>query len=185
MRIEKEKIKMSFAEWEKAICEYTLPTWDNLPDIELYMDQVISLIEKYMKLYIEVMGSDKIITPAMINNYVKLGIIPSPVKKRYSKLHLAYLLIVCTLKQTLAISTIQRIIPQNLNEDEVIKIYNSFVENQNKAFVYVLDNTKTVANPIITYDGENSDRVNDLVLQVAASANILKLLTEKITEMTK
>lgn len=184
MYIEKDKLNSSFKEWEEQLTSYSLPTWDELPDLDLYMDQVISIIEKTLKIFIEVTGSDKLITPSMINNYVKLSIIPSPDKKKYSRVHLAYLLIICTLKQTLNMSTIQRIIPIGLSPDEVIKTYNSFVKNQHKAYLYVVENTKTVSNPILSYDGDNSDRINDLVMQVAASANIFKILTDKITEMT-
>lgn len=183
MYIEKSYLASTLEELENALKGYTLPLWDSLPDIELYMDQVISLITKYMEIYGTVTGQMRVITPSMINNYVKLGIIPAPVKKKYSKIHLSYLLIICTLKQTLDISTIQRIIPVNLSEDEVMHTYNSFVLNQRKAFSYVTDSIKTVAEPIINLEGDNPDRINDLVMQVSASANIFKILTQKVTKL--
>ena len=43
--------------------------------------------------------NDTIITHSMINNYVKLGIMPAPVKKKYSREHIAYLIIICCLIQ--------------------------------------------------------------------------------------
>ncbi len=184
MHIEKDKLITSFNEWEEQLTNHSLPSWDNLPDIELYMDQVISLIEKYLKIYIKVTNSDKLITRSMINNYVKLEIIPSPNKKKYSKIHLAYLLILCTLKQTLNMATIQKIIPVNMTEEEVMNTYNSFVINQHKAYLYVVENTKAVSAPILSYDGENNERINDLVMQVAASANIFKILTDKISDLS-
>ena len=184
MYIEKDKLNSYFKEWEEQLTNYSLPSWDNLPDIDLYMDQVISIIEKYLNNYIKVTGSDKLITPSIINNYVKLSIIPSPNKKRYSRVHLAYLLIICTLKQTLNISTIQKIMPVGLTNDEVMNTYNSFVENQKKASWYVVESTKTVSDPILSFDGDNKDRINDLVMQVAASANIFKILTDKITDLS-
>lgn len=184
MHIEKDKLITSFNEWEEQLTNHSLPSWDNLPDIELYMDQVISLIEKYLKIYIKVTNSDKLITRSMINNYVKLEIIPSPNKKKYSKIHLAYLLIICTLKQTLNMATIQKIIPVNMTDEEVMNTYNSFVINQHKAYLYVVENTKTVSAPILSYDGENNERINDLVMQVAASANIFKILTDKISDLS-
>ncbi len=184
MHIEKDKLITSFNEWEEQLTNHSLPSWDNLPDIELYMDQVISLIEKYLKIYIKVTNSDKLITRSMINNYVKLEIIPSPNKKKYSKIHLAYLLIICTLKQTLNMATIQKIIPVNMTDEEVMNTYNSFVINQHKAYLYVVENTKAVSAPILSYDGENNERINDLVMQVAASANIFKILTDKISDLS-
>ena len=184
MIIEKEHLNASFNEWEEQLTTYTLPQYENLPDIELYMDQVISIIEKYLKIYIKVTGSDRLITPSMINNYVKLCIIPSPTKKKYSRIHLAYLLVICTLKQTLNMSTIQKIMPVDLSEEDVKNTYNSFIRNQHKAYLYVVEHTKAVSNPILTFDGENSERVNDLIMQVAASANIFKILTDKISDLS-
>lgn len=184
MNIEKEKLSASFDEWEEQLTTYSLPKWDMLPDIDLYMDQVISIIEKYLKIYIKVTGSEKIITSSMINNYVKLSIIPSPNKKKYSRIHLAYLLVICTLKQTLNMATIQKIMPVNLTEQEVMNTYNSFIKNQHKAYMYVVEHTRAVSNPILSYDGENNERINDLVMQVAASANIFKILTDKISDLS-
>ena len=46
------------------------------------MDQVIVLMEKHLN----ASKKDKLITPSMINNYVKLGIVPPPIKKKYSKI---------------------------------------------------------------------------------------------------
>ncbi len=184
MYIEKDKLITSFNEWEEQLTSYSLPKWEQLPDLELYMDQIISLIEKYLKIYIKVTNSEKLITRSMINNYVKLEIIPSPNKKKYSKVHLAYLLIISTLKQTLNISTIQKIIPVDMSEEEVMNTYNSFVANQHKAYLYVLEQTKAVSDPILNYDGDNNERISDLVMQVAASANIFKILTDKISDLS-
>lgn len=183
MYIEKDKFISSFTEIENALTEYSLPTWEMLPDIELYMDQVISLVTKYLEVYDNVMGLHKLVTPSMINNYVKLGIIPAPIKKKYSKPHLAYLIIVCTLKQTLDMSTIQQIIPVNISEEQIKAIYNSFVKNQSTAFNYVLKQTRAVADPIFTHEADNQERMNDLLMQVSVSANIFKILTEKITQL--
>ncbi len=183
MYIKKDKLISSFTEIESALTSYSLPTWDMLPDLDLYMDQVISIVTKYLEVYDSVIGPHKLVTPSMINNYVKLGIIPPPVKKKYSKIHLAYLLIVCTLKQTLDMSTIQQIIPVSLDNDSVRKTYDSFVKNQNTAFNYVFQQTRAVADPIFTLEGNNQERMNDLLMQVSVSANIFKILTEKITNL--
>ena len=165
------------------IARFSPVQWDQIPDLGLYMDQVISLITKYLEIYGSVTGQMRVITPSMINNYVKLGIIPVPVKKKYSKVHLAYLLIICTLKQTLEMSTIQRIIPVGLSEEEIRQTYNSFVKNQQKAFSYITQSIKSVADPILTLEGDNPDRINDLIMQVSASANLFKILTQKITKI--
>ena len=78
--------------------------------------------------------------------------------------------------------TIKKIIPVGIETDEVKKIYSSFVENQHKAFSYVLDNVKKVAAPILGQDSEK--RMTDLVIQVSIASNICKILTENIINET-
>ena len=185
MYIKKEKLISAFSEIEKALTSYSLPSWDMLPDIELYMDQVVTVVTKYLETPNSSIVLNKPITSSMVNNYVKLGIIPPPIKKKYSKIHLCYLLIVCTLKQTLDMTTIQQIIPTNLDKESVKKTYDSFVKNQHTAFNYVFSQTRKVADPIFTLEGNNQDRMNDLIMQVSVSANLFKTLTEKITQLDK
>ncbi|MBQ7751701.1 MAG: DUF1836 domain-containing protein [Clostridia bacterium] len=178
MYIEKDKFAKVFSKMTDEASHPSLPMWNELPDLELYMDQVISIISKYFKTSAE----EKNLTPSMVNNYVKLGIIPAPIRKKYSREHLAYLLMVCTLKQTLDMATIQKIVPVGLDSKQIEYIYNSFVKNQSKAYGYVTENVLSVALPIFENEGENQDRLNDLLLQVASAANIFKLLTEKLTD---
>ena len=79
-------------------------SWDSLPELDLYMDQVIVLMEKHLALFGD--GRDKLLTPSMVNNYVKLGLIPPPVKKKYNREHLARLTVICMLKPLLPIPAI-------------------------------------------------------------------------------
>ncbi len=174
MRVEKEKLEKALNDWEKNIEVHYLPSWEELPGIELYMDQVITLLCQYLK----VLGEDKAITQPMINNYVKLGIMPAPVKKRYGKKHLAYLIIICFLKQTLSMDLIKRIIPIESTDEEVKAIYSSFSENQKKALSYVMENVKKVAGPIL--ETESNQRRNDLIMQISITSSLCKLLTETI-----
>lgn len=181
MNIDRKALIMTFEQLEESLHNYSLPTWDDLPDIPLYMDQIVTLLEKYLDLYSKAVGTETLITPAMINNYVKLKTIPAPIKKKYSRIHLSYLLIVCTLKQTLDMATINRLMPYDLPEQQVKQTYNSFVENQKKAFSYVTMQTRAVADPIFALGENNPSRLNDLVFQASTSANIFKILTEKMS----
>ncbi|MBQ7039298.1 MAG: DUF1836 domain-containing protein [Clostridia bacterium] len=171
-----------FLQWEKHLKEQKIPDWDSLPTLELYMDQVLVLLNRYADI-MRISGGENIITAPMINNYVKHKTVPAPVKKRYSRYHLAYLIMVCTLKQALSIATIEKIIPNGLSEDEVKHIYNSFAKNQQKAFSYVSEQVLAVSRPIITAENYDTERVRDLVFQVAIASNIFKNLTETITDL--
>ena len=73
--------------------------WDSLPDLSLYMDQVVGYMARQL---IGSSDEDKL-TSAMVNNYIKDGHLPRAEGKRYSKTHLAYLTQMCALKTVLPV----------------------------------------------------------------------------------
>ncbi len=79
-----------------------LPRWDEFPQFDLYIDQVIAFVNENLSIFNP--SGDSLITPSMINNYVKNGVLPAPVKKKYSREHLAKLLIICIEKRMLSIA---------------------------------------------------------------------------------
>lgn len=83
-----------------------LPRWETLPDIGLYMDQVITLMERTFAPFLP--GTE--ITKSMVNNYVKVGLIKRPVGKRYDREHLALLIMIGVLKQALSLECIGQVL---------------------------------------------------------------------------
>lgn len=185
MKYSKEELTRIFSQGAQLINEYHLPSWEELPSIPLYMDQVVLLLNRYLDIFSAVSNEEKLITPTMINNYVKMKIVPAPVKKKYSKMHMAYLIMVCTLKQTLSISAISRMLPADMSEEELRAVYDSFSKNQAKAFSYTTKQIVAVADPILSGAETKEDRLTDLVMQIAVSANIFKLLISWIAEFEK
>ena len=112
--------------WEEQLRSYDLPEWDNLPELELYMDQVVLLLSRYLAFFSQG-EEEKIITPSIVNNYVRMKVMPPPAKKRYGRTHIAYLLMICTLKQSLSIAAIQKLLPLELDEAQVRTLYTHFV----------------------------------------------------------
>lgn len=87
---------------------------EELPDIDLYMDQVTTFMDQHLessKRYPE----DKLLTKTMINNYTKNDLLPSPDKKKYSKEHMYLLILIYYMKNVLSITDIQAIL-KPLNE---------------------------------------------------------------------
>ena len=76
--------------------------WEELPDIALYMDQLIS----YMPRQLIRFDDSNSLTPAMVNNYIKDGLVPRAEGKRYGPIHLGYLTAVVALKQVLSVRDI-------------------------------------------------------------------------------
>ena len=86
-----------------------LPKWEELPDFELYMDQVTTFMDKQLS------GNkrhedDKILTKTMINNYSKNDLLPPSDKKKYSKDHIILLIYIYYMKNFLSISAIEQLL---------------------------------------------------------------------------
>jgi len=77
--------------------------WDRLPDIPLYMDQVVDYLGRQLD------GEGP--TSSMVHNYIKDGLLPRPNGKRYSREHLARLTAICLLKQVLPVSELGGLMP--------------------------------------------------------------------------
>ncbi len=185
MRYDIDKLNELIKQINANLPQCKMPLWEELPVIELYMDQVIILIREYLSIFNLNTVDEKSITPPMINNYVKLKIMPAPIKKKYSRIHLAYLIIICTLKQTMSMASIQKIMPLSIDEEQVKTLYNTYVVNQIKAFDYVKDQINQVAEPILKQADKNPERIIDLIMQTAINTNILKILNDRLLSMNE
>ena len=87
------------AELKRQLNEQRPDSWDKLPDIPLYMDQVVSYLSRQMLSF----GEGEGLTSAMINNYIKDGLVQRANGKKYDKEHLAYLTAISALKQVLSV----------------------------------------------------------------------------------
>lgn len=87
---------------------FKLPRYDDLPEIPLYREQVISYIEGVFE-PLSCCVEGPWITPSMVNNYVKAGLVPPPVKKLYGEDQLALLVAICIFKQVLSMSAIEHL----------------------------------------------------------------------------
>ena len=76
---------------------------EEIPNIDLYMDQVLSFINERTRYLTRNPEEDKIFTKTMINNYAKTKILPAPVKKKYSKDHILLLLLIYYFKGVLSV----------------------------------------------------------------------------------
>lgn len=83
---------------------------DEVPNIDLYMDQVTTFMEERLKSTARNPEDDKILTKTMINNYAKNKLIPSPEKKKYSKEHMLLLIFIYYFKGIMSIGDIQTLL---------------------------------------------------------------------------
>lgn len=166
--------------WQRYMEHYRLPSWEELPDMELYIDQVVSLVGRYLDL-IPHDEKNPIVTASIINNYVRLKVVPAPEKKRYSRRHLAYVLMVCVLKQCLSLTEIQKILPQDMESDQTRGIYNEFASRVTETSGLFTHQVRKVAERELV-EG-NAQGCNSLVLHSAISSVLYKLLTQKLAAL--
>ena len=106
MKLDKDDILKSILE---HISDLDYIKTADIPNIELYMDQVTTFMDSQMassKRY----PDDKVLTKTMINNYAKNHLLPSPNKKKYSKEHVLMLIFIYYFKSFLSISDIQALL---------------------------------------------------------------------------
>ncbi|MDY4597310.1 DUF1836 domain-containing protein [Faecalimonas umbilicata] len=82
---------------------------DEIPNIDLYMDQVTTFMNDHMKSS-KRYEDDKILTKTMINNYAKNELLPPPLKKKYSKEHVMVLIFIYYFKNILSIKDIETLL---------------------------------------------------------------------------
>ena len=115
-----------------------LPKWNELPNVDLYLDQIVTFINSSLSEFLFLNSSNdkkenQILTKTMINNYVKNNLIDAPIKKKYSKVQCAKIFVICILKQVYSMSDIKKLIDIALKNSEIEKAYNSFCVQFEKA----------------------------------------------------
>ena len=164
-----EKLKA----FEQSLIEYRIPRYEELPDLELYMDQVIALLNRHFE---PLSNEDTFLTPSMINNYVKFGLIPAPHGKRYSRKHICYMIALCFLKQILSMNEIKTIEMQMISLSDELTAYSLLCTQLENAF-------KSCCNQ--TSNNFDTVPLEHLSLAYCAQAIANKLHAQKIIEFTK
>lgn len=186
--------------------------WDLLPDIGLYMDQVQTFIERQLRLY-QNDARERLLTPAMINNYIKDGLIPRAEAKKYSPTHLALLIMIGTLKQVLSIQNLNDLLSDCRKIEDITALYRHFLAVQQEALqenaAQLLDETSTLrlaqqqasqtdarARPgkmpaettgakadRICQSPEQTEALRSLALELSIEARVRILIAERILSM--
>ena len=114
-----------------SIDHFHIPRWNEIPDVGLYLEQVVTLINSSFSKYFYFhddsnLGENTILTKTMINNYVKNQLIDAPTRKLYSRIQIAKLFVICILKQVYSMSEIKVLIKIALKFGTDDETYNNF-----------------------------------------------------------
>ena len=155
--------------------DFHMPRYDEIPDIDLYMDQLLVYIDKVLA-PLSVNEQEKALTTSMVNNYVKQGILPATVKKRYSRDHVVILIEICLAKQLYSIGEIGKLIAvQNANFD--MRTSYNYISTE-------LENVRktTFSNEPLSKDSGNSNKMERLLVRNTVIAFAHKLHTQMLSD---
>ncbi len=172
---------------------------DDIPNIDLYMDQLTTFMDERLKRSTRHPETDKILTKTMINNYAKNDLLPPPIRKKYSKDHIILLIFIYYLKNILSISDIQTLLEPlkerfHVSDDELnlSSIYERAFELQEEELEPVIEDLKKkYERSLETFDDaglseEEQKRMQmfSFIILLSYDVYVKKLLIEKIIDNT-
>lgn len=172
-----ESVKKTLENWLNELDNFSFKNYEELPDLELYMDQVMTYLDRQLQIF-QTSSLDKQITPSMINNYVKGEVIPSPIQKKYSKEHLSAIEEVCTLKQVLTIAEVKQILDTRYEgKIEKAEIFNNFNKLNNEMLDEAVKDSFKRLNDIGDNDKEG---LTNLAMEFSLIANSYISIAKRI-----
>lgn len=181
MAYDKELMVHKLQRWDDYVSAYHLPEWDTIPDFGLYMDQVIVLLQSYLD-FIPTLSDSKesFVTASTINNYVRLKIMPAPEKRKYYRIHLTYLIMILTLKLSLSISEIQKLLPPDLDGARMEAMYLAYSEKFRTISLQFCQQMERAAEEFRAPQHSADMAAGRMVIEWALHAGFNKLLAQKV-----
>ena len=137
---------------ESILNKINLIDANDIPNIDLYMDQVTTFMESHLG-NLKRSPDDKVLTKTMINNYAKNNLLPSPDKKKYSRNHMILLTFIYYFKNVLPINDIKTLMSgiteKNFavgSKPELVEIYREVIRYQPEIMEQVRANLDVVEN---------------------------------------
>ena len=183
MPYDKELIAHKLIRWEHYLNNYKLPAWKELPDIGLYMDQVIALLGQYLDFIPMEDSKDKPVTPTTINNYVRLKVMPAPEKRKYYRVHIAFLIMIFTLQQGISINGLQQLLPSTADEEEIKNFYTSYVERLQEVGNFYTAQTRAAVQDILDPQVTDEGVVENVIIQSILQSGFSRIMAEKLLHL--
>lgn len=159
------------------ISEFHLPRFNELPRVPLYKDQVITYLEDVVR-PINVHEDEKLLTPTMLNNYVKQKVVSPPKDKKYNEKHLAYLIVVCVLKQVFSLQETCNLINVQIERCPIEPAYDYFCTEVEEALKAVFTTRDFSYPSSATTTTEESEMLRSTVMSFAHKLYIQNKLKE-------
>ncbi len=155
-----------------------------IPRIDLYMDQVLTFMEEHLSSDTRDPEHDKVLTKTMINNYVKNDVLIPPVRKKYGMNHMVLLLIIFYLKSFLSIGDIQKVLaPLEEQEESLESIYRQVYESMGEEKSALLEETRHQFDRAAESFPESEELQRfSLIARMAMEIYLKKLFIERLLD---
>ncbi len=171
------QISQELSNFTTALSSYTTEGWNQFPSIDLYMDQVVTYLERLLMLF-DTDASGKVITSSMVNNYVKEGYLKRPVNKKYDRIQLVTLYIMSMLKPIIPIPLIAGSLSNLKDEHKYQAFFEKLSKLQDEAFMNIASELSSTLQNISEEDYVT--KLHLFALQLTSEANARKIAAEKI-----
>lgn len=155
----------------KGLAEFKLPRWNDLPSMDLYLEQILELLDYWLADYLSGKGK-RVLTKTMINNYVKLQYLKAPVNKKYDRLTVACLFVIAILKPIYTIEEISRFITLALQFSSADMVFDRFCEMTEQAVKHAFNRTSM---PKPKKDGDPRDLFWNICNSFASQLYVKKI----------
>lgn len=170
--------ELGFEDIARALTDYKPPLWEEMPDLDLYMDQVITYLKRRLALF-QAPEEPSLVTPSIINNYVKGGIAPRPVNKKYARPQLAALTIACILKRVLPMQSVKKIVA--IPDADIARArYDRFFGELGEMLAAAASELEAIAP-----GGSTPEQAEDLALRYAMRACVECLVADRLLCVSK
>ena len=157
-------------EIKNLIKEFSFPRYNDIPNVGLYLEQVV----KYISEYLEPLGSFSL-TASMVSNYVKKGLVENPVKKQYNREQIARLFFVSVAKNVLSIEDIRLLFEMQHATYESKRAYDYFCNEFENLLQYVFG-LKENLDTIGTDSNDTKTMLRNTIIAVAYKVYLDKYL---------
>ncbi len=174
--------KQEVAELAGHLAEAPQIAPEEIPDIDLYMDQLTTFLDKRLSFYSREEGG-AFVTGAMVNNYSKAHLLPPPVHKRYHKAHVRLLSLVCQLKREISMQELGRLLAPVEEEGDAAGLYEMFLAAQKEVFAGTPQEAERLMDGLDRFSQEDGARAKAaLAAQLAVRAQRDVMLAEAILD---
>lgn len=158
----------------RELLEARLSSWEQLPNLDLYMDQLLFCIERENK----ALDAGNLLSASMVNNYIKEGHLPRANGKRYKRGHLALLIMLSQLKNSLQVKDCGQLLSilsgeaKTADDEHIEKVYELYREHLDSALQKALENLEG------SDVGQSQEALAGLALRFALESYVNKRVCE-------